>query len=130
MKKLLTGLLILAAGAGIYFFLLRKKDTPSSAAINKELIIGQWKTDAVMKNDSGFNRYRYDFRQNGDVVRLLTDSVKADTTHFEWNKNNELVWKEKAADSTGKIYTVTRLTTDSLQVLSADSVTILFTRVK
>ena len=136
MNKLFIGLLIVAAGAGA-FFLLRKKNTTEVAQINKELIIGTWKTDAVMANDSGFNKYSYDFQKEGIVIRSLNDSAKADTSHYEWSKANELVWpewtfseKEKVSDSAGKAYVVTKLTQDSLQFQTADSSTVLFTKVK
>jgi hypothetical protein len=130
MKKLFIGLLVVAAGGAAFFLLNKKKNTAEVATINKELIIGKWKTDAVMANDSGFNKYSYSFQQGGIVLRSLSDSVKADTTHYEWNKANELVWKEKASDSVGTTYSVVKLTQDSLQVQSKDSVTFLFTKIK
>jgi hypothetical protein len=137
MKKLFIGLLVVAAGGAAFFLLNKKKNTTEVATINKELIIGTWKTDAVMANDSGFNKYSYNFQKEGIVLRSLSDSVKADTTHYEWNKANELVWsewtpseKEKAGDSTGKTYFIVKLTQDSLQVQSKDSVTVLFTKIK
>ena len=129
MNKLLIGLLIVAAGAGVFFF-LKKKNNTEALRINKELIIGKWKTDAVISTDSGFSRYSYDFQKEGILLRSLNDSVKADTSHYEWSKANELVWKEKTSDSTVKIYVVTKLTQDSLRVQAADSTTVLFTKVK
>ena len=131
MKKLFIGLLVVAAGAGAYFYFNQKSgDKPEQPSFNKELIIGTWKTDAVMANDSGFNKYSYNFQKEGTVLRSLNDSVKADTTHYEWSKANELVWKENASDSKGKTYSVIKLTQDSLQVQSKDSVTVLFTKAK
>ena len=44
MNKLFIGLLIIAAGTGIYFLLNKKVRATEVAAINKELIIGKWKT--------------------------------------------------------------------------------------
>jgi len=129
MNKLIIGLLVVAAGTGV-FFLLRKKKDPAANSINKGWIVGKWKTGAVMANDTNFSKYSFDFQENGNVIRSLNDSVKADTSHYEWNKANELVWKEKAADSTGKIYTVLKLTADSLQVRATDSSTVLFTKLK
>jgi hypothetical protein len=130
MKKLFIGLLVVAAGGAAFFLLNKKKNTTEVATINKELIIGKWKTDAVMANDSGFNKYSYNFQKEGTVLRSLNDSVKSDTTHYEWSKASELVWKEKAGDSTGKTYSVVKLTQDSLQVQSKDSSTVLFIKVK
>jgi len=130
MNKLIIGLLIIAAGAGTFFLLRKKKETTVTNEIKKEWIIGKWKTDVVMANDSTFSKYQFDFQKDGNIVRSLNDSVKADTSHYEWNKANELVWKEKSSDSTGKIYVVTKLTQDSLQVQAADSSTVLFIKAK
>lgn len=137
MNKLLIALLIVAAGAGTFLLLRKKKNATVTNDIKKEWIVGKWETNAVVANDSNFGKFQFDFQQNGTIIRSLNDSVKADTIHFEWNKANELVWskwtpleKEKANDSTGKIYKVTKLTPDSLQVQALDSSTVLFTKVK
>ncbi len=128
MNKLFIGLLIGAAGTGVFFFLRKKKKETSSNNIKKEWILGKWKADA--EKDSAFSSYNYDFLKDGNILRSLNDSAKADTSHYEWNKTNELVWKEKVSDSTGKVFSVVKLTLDSLQVQSKDSVTILFTKLK
>ncbi|HEV7783080.1 MAG TPA: hypothetical protein VGO58_17515 [Chitinophagaceae bacterium] len=130
MNKLLIGLLIVAAGTGAFFLLRKKKDATVTTGLNKEWIVGQWKTDAVMSNDSNFSKYRFDFQKDGNLVRSLNDSAKADTAHYEWSKTNELVWKEKTSDSVGKNFAVVKLTRDSLQVQGKDSVVILFTKLK
>ena len=128
MNKLFIGLLIVAAGTGAFLLLRKKKSTTGTNEIKKEWILGKWKADAG--KDSAFNMYRYDFLKDGRIIRSLNDSAKADTSHYEWNKNNELLWKEKAGDSTGKVFTVVKLTQDSLQVQTKDSSTILFTKIK
>ena len=131
MNKLLIGLLIVAAGAGAFFYFnQRTSSKPPQDLLTKEWIVGKWKTDAVMANDSNFSKYQFDFQKEGNVVRRLNDSVKTDTSCYEWSKANELVWKEKASDATGKVYVVVKLTQDSLQVQAADSSTVLFTRIK
>lgn len=126
MNKLFIGLLIVAAGAGV-FFVLRKKKNTTTYSINKEWIIGKWK--AGDKKDSAFSQYSYDFLKDGNIIRSLNDSAKADTSHYEWKKN-ELIWKETAGDSTGKVFSVLKLTQDSLQLQSKDSLQILFIRTK
>ncbi len=128
MKNVLIGLLIVAAGTGIFFLLRKKKDNPIVNEINKEWIVGKWKADAG--KDSAFSQYSYDFLKDGNILRSLSDSVKTDTSHYEWNKANELVWKEKSGDSTSKTFSVIKLTKDSLQIQSKDSATILFTKLK
>ena len=131
MNKLLIGLLIVAAGAGAFFYFNQRTcNKPPQDSLTKEWIVGKWKSDAVMANDSNFSKYQFNFQKDGNVIRSLNDTVKADTLHYEWNKANELVWKEKASDSNGKIYLVTKLTPDSLQVHTADSSIVLFTRIK
>jgi hypothetical protein len=128
MNKLFIGLLIVAAGAGAFFLLRKKKNTTTTNEIKKEWIVGKWKAGAG--KDSPFSMYSYDFLKDGNIIRSLNDSAKADTSHYEWNKTNELVWKEKLGDSTGKIFSVLKLTQDSLQVQAADSSTVLFVKVK
>lgn len=130
MNKLLIGLLVVAAGAGTFLLLRKKKEATVTNNLNKEWVVGKWKTDAQPGNDSAFSKYSYNFLKDGNIVRLLNDSTKADTLHYEWSKNNELVWKQKATDSTGKTYSVVKLTADSLQVQTKDSTTILFTKQK
>lgn len=142
MNKFIIGLLVVAAGTGIFLLLRKKNETTTANSINKDWIVGKWNpiaigSDSTLANDSNFSKYRFEFQKDGNVVRSINDSVKADTTHYEWNKNNELVWfertpseKEKASDSTGKVYVVTKLTSDSLQMQATDSSTILFTKLK
>ena len=128
MKKLFIGLLVVAAGTGVFFLLNKKKHPQAIASLSKELIIGKWKTDAVIANDSAFNKLHYNFEKEG--LLIISDSIEADSTHYEWSKTNNLVWKDKATDSSGVSYTVLTLTTDSLRVQSKDSNIILFTKVK
>ncbi|HEY6063499.1 MAG TPA: hypothetical protein VIV35_07815, partial [Chitinophagaceae bacterium] len=99
MNKLFIGLLIVAAGAGAFFLLRKKKNSTTTNDIKKEWIVGKWKADAG--KDSAFSNYSYDFLKDGNMVRSLNDSAKADTSHYEWNRNNALIWKDKASDSTG-----------------------------
>jgi hypothetical protein len=74
--------------------------------------------------------YQYDFQKEGTVLRSLSDTVKADTTHYEWSKNNDLVMKQKVSDSASQTFSVIILTKDSLQLRSADNTGILFTKLK
>lgn len=132
MNKLFIGLLILAAGAGVfYYFNQRTCNKPPQDSISKELLIGKWKAVAEQAaKDSAQPVYQYEFQQAGTILRSLNDSAIADTSQYEWSNNNELVWKETPADSVGKIYAVVLLTKDSLQLLSKDSTTALFIKGK
>ena len=145
MKKLFIGLLVIAAGATAFFLILNKKNEPTRI-VQKEWVIGQWKLDtlSVQPNDStsgqmialvaaldsNFLKYRYDVRQDGSIIQSLNDSIPADTSYYDWGKKDELLIKESARDSTIELFTVTKLTIDSLLLLSKDSTAFLFTRLK
>lgn len=131
MNKLIIGLLIIAAGAGVYFLLSKKKNSTETANIKKELIIGTWKIESYQPaTDSLQPKYRYDFQKDGMAIRSVNDSTKTDTVKYEWNKTSQLVIKENTADSTGKVYTVEKLTKDSLQIIGTDSVVVSLTKTK
>lgn len=130
MNKLLIGLLLVAAGAGTYFLLKKKKDRPVANAINKEMIIGKWKPGNADPGDSTNVPYRYEFLKDGTVLHSLADSAKSDSSRYEWNQKDQLLWKENAADSAGRIFSVLKLTADSLQVQLPDSSTLLFIKTK
>ena len=131
MNKLLIGLLIVAAGAGVFFLLSKKKNETAVAAINKELLIGKWKTASSLSAKNSVQPiYQYNFLKDGNIIKSLNDSAKTDTSYYKWSKTNELVWKENASDSIGNIYAVVKLTTDSLQMQAKDSSTFLFTKMK
>lgn len=138
MKKTILAVIVLAAAGGaVYYFLHNKK--ASSNSIQKELIIGRWKMDSLYEGkdsanlftgimgtiDSNFFHYDYDFRQDGKILKLLKDSVQKDTSHYEWKKQDVLLWKEQG-DSIGESLTVSKLTSDSLVLQTKDSTTIYF----
>lgn len=128
MKNVLIGLLVVAAAAGVYFFVLKKKQKKDQPVLNKEWVIGKWKADAG--RDSVFSSYRYELLKDGNIIRSVSDTIKADTLFYEWNKAGELVWKQRKADTAGKAFVIVKLTPDSLQVQSIDSTAVLFTRLK
>ena len=144
MKKVFIGLLIVAAGAGAFYF-LQKKKTEKSNTIQKELLTGKWKFDFLKEGkdsshsfmvgimgmvDSNTLKYHYEFTNDGHIFRSLNDSITKDSSRYEWNKENKLVWKEDKTDTAGSILKVTKLSKDSLQIQSMDSTTVLFTKLK
>ena len=130
MNKLFIGLLIIAAGAGV-FFVLTKKNKTATTAINKDWIIGKWQTQPPNPViDTVFALYRYDFLKDGILLQSLQDSIPADTMHYEWNKLSQLVWKQNKEDTTSRVFKVVLLTPDTLQVRGADSLNLLFTKSK
>jgi len=142
MNKLFIGLLIVAAGAGAFFFLRNKKQS-NEVQVNKELLVGKWKLQSFQAGkdsgkifltgitgpiDSNQSKYDYEFT-NGDVVRSVGDSVKKTISYYEWKKN-QLVWKDDPKDSTGNTLQVSKLNKDSLQLQGDDSTVVLFTKLK
>ena len=132
MNKLLIGLLVIAAGAGAFFYFNQRTcSKPAQDPINKELIIGKWKTESYQPAmDSVRAKFQYDFQKDGMALRSNSDTVKADTISYSWKDAAQLIIKENAADSAGAVFTVSKLTQDSLQVQGSDSVVILLTKVK
>lgn len=145
MKKLFIGLLVIAAGAGAFFYLRSKKHSSAEDTIQKELLVGKWKMESVQTSkdssnsfmvgimgmvDSNILKYGYEFTKDGNILRSLGDSVTKDSSRYEWNKKNQLVWKDDAKDSTGTALQVTQLSKDSIQLQSIDSTIVLFTKIK
>ena len=131
MNKLLIGLLVIAVAGGAFFLLKKKKDQTVTHVINKEWIIGKWKTESYQPvMDSVQPKFQYDFQKDGIALRSISDTVKADTVSYNWKDAAQLIIKENAADSVGTVFTVSKLTQDSLQVQGSDSVVILLTKVK
>lgn len=145
MKKLIFGLLIIAAGAGLFFYLQNKKETSSQNNIQKELLIGKWKMSSIQEGkdssnnllvgimglvDTNILNYDYEFTKDQKINRFLGDSLTKDSSVYEWNKNNQLIWKEYYRDSVGEALQVLKLNNDSLQLRDKDSMLIYFTKVK
>lgn len=125
MKKILFGLLVVAAATAAYFFLYKKDtDKPAQQASNQELIIGKWKTISTEPvTDSLSLMYSYDFQKEGKAFRSIADTVKADTLFYDWNKNGDLLLKNSVADTIERTYTVAFTGSDSLTI-KADSIKI------
>ncbi len=145
MKKVFTGLLILAAGVAAFWF-LQKKDKPTTGTgIQKELLIAKWKLDSIALPKDSTNSfmtgiigivatelmaYQYELKKDGAISLSLGDSLLKDSSRYEWNKENQLVWKEYPADTSNTVFTVSTLNKDSLMLQSKDSVILMFTKVK
>lgn len=130
MKKTFIGLLIIAAaGAGIFLYLQKMSNTVTTAEIRKELLIGRWQVESFQPaKDSLQANFRCAISPDGLFLRSAGDSLKTDSLHYEWTNNNELLVKEN--DSTSISYVITRLTADSLQWQTPDSVQTLLTKLK
>lgn len=144
MKKLFIGLLIIAAGAGAYYFLQMRKKT-STKTLQKEMLTGKWKMDSLInhRGDSSVSfiatllnplyqdiaNYRYEFRPNGQVLQSLKDSLKTDTSYYEWDKTDKLLFKE-SQDAGAEPYLVSKLNAGSLVIESHDSTRFFFSRME
>ena len=145
MKKLFIGLLILAAGAGAYYFLQKKKNE-TSADIEKELLVGKWKMGSInlsprdsatafvpgimSPGDSTLSKSQFHFQKEGTFLQTHNDQLQNDTSYYEWGKKNKLMIKGSAKDSTGDIYSVNKLNIDSLILQSQDSTVFVLTKLK
>lgn len=116
MKNVFIGLLIIAAGAGVYFFLIRKEKTkPGSEGFRKEWITGQWKMSVPEPvTDSATLNVRWDFKENG-LALYAADTVKTDTLHYAWKKEQSILITTRPGDNTGREFQIIQLTADSMQ---------------
>jgi hypothetical protein len=110
------------------------------------LLVGKWKIDSlyvaskdsasdfiagiISSTDSAFRQYKFDFQKDGRFLQTANDPVKADTSYYEWGRKNELLIRESAKDSTGEIYSVSKLNMDSLILQSKDSTVFVLTKLK
>lgn len=130
MNKLIIGLLIVAAGTGVFFLLRNKKNEPAGNKINREFILGKWQTLSVEPGkDSVETDYRFEFQKEGLVLRSKSDSAAADSMYYQWNEKDQLVLKQNKDDSTATTFSVSKLTTDTLAVNSQEQHWV-FSRVK
>lgn len=145
MKKLIFGLLIIAAGAGAFFYFKNKKLTIAKSPDQKEMILGKWKMNSIQTPvdsnsnflvgimgmvDSNLMKYYYEFTKDGSIHRSLGDSLTKDSSRYNWDDKDQLLWKEYPSDTTGETFKIVQLTEDSLKVETADSALILFTKLK
>ena len=117
MKNVLIGLLVIAAGTGIYFFVIKKKaEKPIDKGFNKELIIGKWAGEAKTLPDSTIARLHWEFRKDGIAYFAAGDSAKADTLQYSWKDSLGIRIQKTPADSVEILYEVSKLTADSLEL--------------
>lgn len=131
MNKLLIGLLVVAVGAGAYFFLLKKEKPIADNEFKKEWIIGKWKTASQQPaKDSAQPMFQYEFLKDGILLRSVSDTVKADSLRYEWKQDKELALKSSPTDSAGTVFSVLKLNKDSLLLQGNDSVKTLYSKAK
>ncbi len=142
MKKVFIGLLITAAGAGIFFLLQKKNKRVNASYIQKDLIVGKWKLDALKDStrsimtrfkemgDTHLMKYHYTFTKEGFFELRLGDSPTKDSTRYEWTEKDQLTLKEYPTEKFPEVFKVSLLNKDSLSLQSNDSTIFLFTKAK
>ena len=142
MKKLFIGLLIIAAGAGIFYFLRKQNKSLTKIDIQRDWIIGNWKLDSIdMGKDSGdiniltlldsnLYEYRYQFTADSTVYVSLKDSLTADSSRYAWGEQNELVFQNDLFNKAPDSLNVTMLSKDRLVLQDRDSVLLFFAKAK
>ncbi len=145
MKKLFIGLLILAAGAGAFYYLQKEDKSITSNNSQQKRIIGKWKIDSLyFSKDSNYNfmrgimgmldsnlgKYHYEFTKDGFIFYAIGDSLIKDSSRYEWTNSSRLIWKEHPADTSGDIYTVSMPAKDSLVLHTADSTVLSFKKLR
>lgn len=144
MKKVFIGLLIIAAAAGTYYFLQQKK-TSITAGSEKDWLVGKWKMDSLyvspkdsalnfiltlVPKDSGLLNCQLDFRKDGLILQTADDPAKADTSYYEWSGTNELLFKDSAKGNIAEVFSINKISIDSLILRSKDSALFVLTKIK
>ena len=131
MKKIIFGLLIVAAGAGAYYLLSQKKQIEPVAENNSTLLLGKWKAgDPVAGSDSSLMAgLQYEVLKDG--IALVSDTAKTvpDSIYYTWTDAGDLQIRLKAADTVTEKFNVVVLNKDSLQLKDKDSKLYRFTRI-
>ena len=130
MKNVWIGLLIAAAGTGIFFLLRNGKRSGPKGSIDIEQVLGQWKTDIKSPGDTVSRTVRYAFEKDGLLLTYTDTTGRADSAYYAWMKDGRLEWKKSKSDSSGLAFTVKRNGNDTLRLVSADSLETTLVRVK
>jgi len=138
MKKVFIVLLIVAIGAGVYFYFSRKPK--ASTSNSKELIVGEWRVDSlqVPNDDTIFDFEKiglsskaiFKFDTTGLVVRQQFDSTIADTSFYRFVENNQMVWSHMPKDSLTKPMHIVNLSAGKLTLQCYDNSRAVLTKVE
>ncbi|MEO5563036.1 MAG: hypothetical protein ABIR18_06360 [Chitinophagaceae bacterium] len=148
MKKLFIGLLIIAAGAGIfYLWELRNQNSPApepDTKIQKDLLVGNWKLNSInagkdsgesvinllLSHDSNLLKFNYEFTKDSALFVSVGDSLTGDTSSYKWSDQNHLVFLNKSSGIDPDSLRVAILTKDSLILQDRDSALLVFTKAR
>lgn len=135
MKQLFIGLLIVAAGAGAYYF-LQSKNNHITSSVEQHLLTGRWKIDSVqlpprdsasfpasmLFRDSSLRKSIFEFQKTGAIIQTTPGSTLTDSAYYTWKGSDQLLIKQTASDSSSETFFVNRLNADSLIIQGQDSV--------
>ena len=130
MKKIIFGLLIVAAGAGAYYLLSQQKNSKPVIENNSTLLLGKWKAERRVSgiDSSLLSGFQYEVLKNG--VGLVSDSsaAVADSFYYAWTDAGELQISLNATDTAMEKFNVVMLNNDSLQLKDKENKLYQFTR--
>ena len=131
MKKVWIGLLIAAAGTGVYFFIKSRQQTDKPIVSgHQEWLIGKWTGQSVDQvPDSLSSVQQWEFKQDGIAIFSKEKPLTNDTLQYVWKDSTSLGIKS-ATDSTATVFRVIQQAADSLILESSDSSRILLGRTK
>jgi hypothetical protein len=144
MKKIILAVVLLAAAGGaVYLYSQRNRNIkPPIQTSYKETIIGDWKIESIASKDtssigllllsldSNLTNYTFRFSADGAITQLLNDSIVPQKSKYEWKDSSQLVIIEGDSLDDQELMHVAILTTEQLNLMSADSSVIHFKRKK
>ena len=145
MKKIILAVILLAAAGGavyFYFFYHTVCDKPGKLTNYETEIIGDWKIDSIASKDSNsigllllsldsnLRNYTFRFTADGAITQLLNDSIVPQKSKYEWKDSSQLIILEGDSLTGKELMHVVLLTTEQLNLMSADSALIYFRKKK
>lgn len=125
MKIILIALLVLAAGTGVWFFLANKNKINKPAPHPMLQLAGNWET---IGKDSANNSGRFRFTAGSLLFHTTTDSLPADTFHYQI-RDAQLLLMHGNGDSSANYLSILLATEDTLQLKTTDSSILLLHRI-
>ena len=145
MKKIILAVVVLAAAGGalyLYFFSQPVCEKPGKLFNYESAIIGDWKIDSVaardsnklglliLSLDSNLTNYAFRFAADGSVTQLLNDSIVPVKRNYTFSDSVHLVLNEGDSLQEKQLMQVLLLSKEQLHVMSSDSTTLFFKKVK
>lgn len=143
MKKIILAVVLLAAAGGALYIYFKPKLTDKPTTVSyTEKILGDWKIDSlaakdsnnlgvmIMALDSNLTNYAFRFAKDGSVTQLLNDSIVPVKRTYTFSDSTHLVFNEGDSLQEKQHLQVLLLTNEQLHVMSNDSTTLFFRKLK